>query len=270
MATEIKRYETIIALQGLNTLTVELNRADVHHALNPQMIEELTRIFTDAAKDETIRLIILASSGDTFCAGADLGWMKDSINLSEAENCADAEKLANMLLTAYKCPKPIIGKITGSAYGGGLGLISICDMAVAIDTAKFCFSEVKLGLIPAIISPFVLEKMNYGDAKEAMLSACVFDAEKARQSGLIQKVAHSEDELNDWVLERQKLILKAAPAALSRTKNLLQHLKKNPQVDAAIPLTTKLISKQRASVEGQEGISAFIEKRPASWVIIQD
>lgn len=260
------QYETLILLQGHGTLTIELSRPEVHHALNALMIEELTQAFKEASDDNQTRCIILTASGGTFCAGADLNWMKASVDLTQEQNQQDAEKLAELFLAAHHCKKPIIGRINGSAYGGGLGLISICDLAVCITNAKFCFSEVKLGLVPAVISPFILQKMQPSFAKELMLTAQVFDSEIALKSGLVQALGSTADELNEKTDAWVSLILKAAPQAVKLTKQLLNALPYQPNLQTACKLTTQLIAAQRSCPEGQEGLAAFIEKRKPSWI----
>jgi methylglutaconyl-CoA hydratase len=215
--------ETAIRLVRDNTIaTVTLNRPEAHNALEIRMIHELTSMFEACSLDEDIRAVVLCAEGASFCAGADLNWMKDSIGLSFEENKIEAARLAKLFQSIRNCAKPVIAKVQGPVYGGGLGLIAACDLSVAHSDALFCFSEVKLGLVPAVISPYILEKVPYNKALRYMMTAEKFTADVAQQIGLISEVAEDNTAL-DITLERWlKAFLTNGPEAVRETKRLLQ------------------------------------------------
>jgi methylglutaconyl-CoA hydratase len=244
--------------------TVTINRAHKHNAFNDKMLCALTNAFNCAKEDASVRVIILQSVGDTFSAGADLHWMKRMVNYSEAENRADATVLAHMLNTLYHCPKPTIAKIQGAAFGGALGLIACCDIAIATKLSKFCLSEVKLGLAPATIAPYVIEAIGVRAAKRYMQSAEVFSAATAHKLGLLTEVV-SETELDEQVSTFVQLFLHNGPQAMAATKALISHCTNHPLDEALIDHTSRLIAQLRVSPEGQEGLNAFFDKRAASW-----
>ena len=251
-----------------NIAQVILNRPDVHNAFNDEMIDEVVSTFNELAKNKEVRAIILKAKGKSFCAGADLNWMKSMLEFSKEENIEDSKKLANLFLTINECPKPVIGRIHGAAFGGGVGLASVCDMLVALDSAVFCLSEVKLGLIPAVISPFVIEKMGAGNARRFFTTAEKFSAAKALETGLVSETASSEEEM-DQIINKWIEQLKAnGPEALSESKKLIREVKdrlNSKGVNNAIDYSLEAIAERRTSKEGQEGMRAFLEKRKANW-----
>ncbi len=248
------------------TATVTLNRPEVHNALNEEMISGLTNIFCDLGKNESIRVIVLASEGKTFCAGADLNWMSSMLNFTLEENIADAKRLSCMLRTIHECPKPVICRVQGAAFGGGVGLISACDMVVAIETATFCLSEVKIGLIPAVISPFVLEKMPVSFARRYFLTAERFGSQEALRMGFISEVVTETESLDKTIGGWIKAILENAPEAISLCKVHIRDILSS-SFDEGLEHAACAIAERRISKEGQEGMKAFFEKRKPYWVI---
>lgn len=244
---------------------VILNRPEVHNAFNAEVISELTKIFLDFDKDKNIRAIILSAEGKSFCAGGDLNWMKSTLDFSYDENVEDARKLARMFKAIYECSKPVIARVQGTAIGGGVGLISVCDMSCALDSAKFSLSEVKLGLLPAVISPFVLRKLIPGEAKRYFLTSERFDAHEARRIGLISEVVKSTEELDKKIKEWTDAISTGGPYAVSLCKKMV-HEVSSLDIEKALELTVKQLSDCRVSKEGQEGMKAFFEKRLPNWV----
>lgn len=244
-------------------VTLILNNPDIHNAFNEIIIKELQDCIKSLSEDPSFSIIVLTGRGKSFCAGADLKWMKKMVDFTREENIADSKELADMFEAFYKCPKPIIGRINGSAIGGGVGLVAICDMAVASDEAKFAFSEVKLGIIPAVISPYVVPKIGLSYARELFLTGQKFDAQKAMEVGLVHYVL-PKDKLDDKVNEITKLLLSSGPQAMAESKELLRRIQYMEANDYK-NYTIEKISDLRASDEGQEGIGAFLSKRKPNW-----
>lgn len=252
--------------QEQQVASVILARPELHNAFNDQMIEELTQAFTQLGKDPAVRVIVLAAEGKSFCAGADLNWMKSMLAYSFDENVEDARRLAAMLRTIAECPKPVIGRIHGAAFGGGVGLTSVCDMAVATENVTFALTEVKLGLLPAVISPFVLRKMPVSQAYRYFLTAERFTAIEAARMGLISGVSATEQLLDEAIDDLVKHICQNGPDAVSLCKTLIREISTADTLDNAIDIATRRIAERRISEEGQEGMRAFLEKRPAAWL----
>jgi methylglutaconyl-CoA hydratase len=244
-------------------LTVALNRPTVHNALTPEMIRELTAVFRDLNTRDEVRVVVLTGNGRTFCAGADLSHMLAAGQFSLADNVRDAEAIFDLMLMMEQCQKPVVGRVNGTAVGGGIGLISCCDMVVAVDRAKFSFSEVHLGLVPAVISPFVLGKVGATHGRELFLTGERFSAERAREVGLVQYVV-SEAELEGKVEELVELLLMGAPGAQAAIKQLVRTVAGRPKEDVR-DYTANLIATRRGSDEGLEGMSAFLQKRKPAW-----
>lgn len=243
---------------------VTLSRSELHNAFNEVMIRELNEAFASFNKDPEVRVVLLQGEGKSFCAGADLNWMKKMVDYTFEQNVEDAQALAKMLRKIYDCPKPVIARIHGPAFGGGVGLIAACDIAVSTETATFCLSEVKLGLLPAVISPFVLKKIGESAARRYFLTAERFSAQEALRIGLICEVVPDEAAL-DAKIESLLSALKAnGPESISHCKVLIEKVT-HFDWDRAIDITTKMIAERRASGEGQEGMRAFLEKKPPSW-----
>jgi methylglutaconyl-CoA hydratase len=245
--------------------TVTLNRPEKHNAFDEHVIEQMTQAFRDVDTDSSIRLMVLAANGKNFSAGADLEWMKRMSGYDYDDNLKDARSLAEMLRTLNFLSKPTIAKVQGAAFGGAVGLVSCCDIAVATDTASFCLSEVKIGLIPATISPYVIAAMGQRSARRYFITAERFNAHSALNAGLVSEVC-SIDELDQTVSTLSQQILSNSPAAVKASKNLVADVANATIDDELIEETSKRIANIRTSDEGQEGLSAFLEKRSPTWL----
>lgn len=243
--------------------TVTLSRAEQHNAFNPDMVTALTESFGQLGRNKDIRVIILTGSGRSFCAGADLNSMKAAADHTFEENLADAEAIFDLMLAINNCPHPVVGRINGAAVGGGVGLVSCCDIAIAVDRARFSFSEVRLGLLPAVISPFVIAKIGSSSARELFLTGERFDASRAKEIGLVHSVvgeSHLDARISELVLE----LMKSAPGAITLAKQLIEMVA-GKSIFELRATTTRLIAERRSSPEGREGIGAFLEKREPWW-----
>ncbi len=244
-------------------LRVTLNRPKVHNAINPEMITELTTLFYGLREEKNLRAVILAGEGKSFCAGADLGWMKASLKDPEQASRESSQKLSQMFEAIYQCPLPTLAHVHGNIMGGGLGLVAVCDIVTAESSSKFCLSEVKLGLVPAVISIYLLQKISRGQVTPLMLTAESFSAEKAASLGLIN---HYGDKPACHAFIKQNLaqLLDNGPEALRASKALLHDLI-DLSWEEARQRTIEVISTARRSTEGQEGMQAFFAKRDPSW-----
>jgi methylglutaconyl-CoA hydratase len=258
-------YQTIELQFDHHVATVWLNRPEVRNAFNETAIAELTQAFRDLGLDDQVRAIVLAARGSAFCAGADLNWMKKMAGYTHEENRADAAQLADMLHTIYRCPKPVVARVQGDCYAGGMGLVAACDIAVAAEGAYFCLSEVKLGLIPATISPYVIKAMGENAARRYFLTAERFSAQQAQRIGFIHAAA-SADALDATVDELVKALVAASPNAVKEAKRLVHEVAGMPLTDALIADTAERIALIRASDEGREGVRSFLEKRKPGWL----
>ncbi len=243
---------------------VTLSRPEIHNAFNAEMVSELTNIFQEFSKDKKLRIVILSAEGKSFCAGGDLNWMKSTLKFSYEENISDAKQLAIMFKAIYECPVPVIGRIQGTAIGGGVGLVSVCDMACALESAKFALSEVRIGLLPAVISPFVLRKIIPGEARRYFLTSERFDANEARRIGLISEVTKTIEEMDLKIQGWIDSILSGGPEAIKICKKMTDEIS-FMELDKALEITSKQIAERRVSQEGQEGMLAFLEKRNPKW-----
>ena len=248
---------------------VTLNRPEVHNAFNDEVISSLVECFERVENDDKIRVMVLQSTGKSFSSGADLNWMQKMAAYSESENLADAQQLAIMFSTLYHLSKPTIARIQGSAFGGAVGLVACCDIAIATRLSKFCLSEVKLGLIPATISPYIVEAVGPKIAKRLFMTAEVISARRARRIGLISE-AVSEDELDNDINNIINALLKNGPEAVSMAKALVNEVAYKPIDSDLLEFTSKKIAAVRVSSEGQEGLTAFLDKRKASWIDSHD
>ena len=242
---------------------VRLNRPDVRNAFDEEVIASLTAAAREVVSNREIRAMVLSGTGKAFCAGADLAWMTKAIAYTREENRRDAEDLARMLETLDTLPVPLIGRVHGAALGGGAGLVAVCDIAIAADDATFGFTEAKLGIIPAVISPYVVQKIGPSAARELFLTASRFNAKRARRIGLIHKIV-PESDLDSAVDECVQEVLSSAPGAIAAAKALIKDVANRPSADV-IGLTTTRIAEQRVSAEGQEGMRAFLQKRKPNW-----
>jgi methylglutaconyl-CoA hydratase len=258
-------YQTLTVAIADKVATVTLNRPDLRNAFNEQTIAELALVFDELGRNELVRAVVLAANGPAFCAGADLNWMKKMAGYSHAENQADAARLADMLRTIYLCPKPIVAKVQGDCYAGGMGLVAVCDIVVASEAANFCLSEVKLGLIPATISPYVIKAMGENAARRYFLTAERFDAREAYRIGMAHEVVTPE-ELDTTVAAIVTALSKNSPNAVREAKKLVRDLVGQPVDDALLADTAKRIAEIRASDEGREGVASFLEKRKPTWL----
>jgi methylglutaconyl-CoA hydratase len=252
---QIKRDEDVV--------TVFLNRPEVHNAMNEKLMKDLTSCFKDLSNDKKTRIIILTGNGKSFCAGADLNWMKSMVKYSKEENIKDSRLLVSLYDSIYNCSKPVIGRVNGHAFGGGLGLFAVCDIAIAVPDCKFAFSEVKLGIIPAVISTYINRRLNLSTMRRLFITGERFNSEYAKDIGLIDFVA-SEDEIDDKINFYIKLLRSSGPEAIKEVKKLIDACEKMDVKDYS-DHTVKIISELRISEEGQEGINAFLEKRKSKW-----
>lgn len=257
-------YSTFLIEQKGPVTRITLNRPDVRNAFDQNVIRDLQGAFSAIAKTESIRAVVLQGAGKAFCAGADVNWMRSSLEMSREENEEDARRMAEMFRTIDECPKPVIGKIHGAALGGGSGLAGACDIVVASEETKFSFSEVRLGILPAVISSFVLPKIGVGQARRYFLTGETFPAKTARSIGLVHEVVPAE-QLDAKVQEIVDTLLKNGPRAVSEAKALIHAVRSLPRSEA-IRHSVETIARVRTSPEAQEGLRAFLDKRPASWI----
>jgi methylglutaconyl-CoA hydratase len=228
------------------------------------MIAELTETFTALGQEDGVRAIVLTGNGRSFCAGADLGFMRAAADYSFEENVADGQAIFDLMMAVDSCPRPVVGRINGAAIGGGTGLTACCDIVVAVQRAIFAFSEVRLGILPAVISPFVLSRIEPGAARELFLTGERFGAERAQQMGLVHHVVPDAAALDEKVAERVQQLLQGAPGAQAAAKELIRSVARRPKAELRDE-TSELIARRRASGEGREGMSAFLEKRKPWW-----
>jgi methylglutaconyl-CoA hydratase len=240
-----------------------LNRPEKHNAFNDSMIFELKDAFDHFSEREDIRAVVLTGEGKSFCAGADLNWMKRVKDYSYEENLKESLQLAELFYTMYSLPKPTIARVNGAAIGGGTGFVAVCDIAIASEKAKFSFSEVKLGLIPACISPYVMKKCGEGRCREFFLTGERLSAEKAHRAGLVNAVV-AGDELDTYVDDLVLTLVSSGPEAIKSCKELLRRVAEMRLEDAK-EYTAEVIAQLRVSDEGQEGMNAFLEKRRPRW-----
>lgn len=245
---------------GSGVKEVWLNRPDLHNAFNAELIEEIISLFQNF-KDE--RLIILSGRGASFCAGADLNWMKAMKDYSKEENLKDSKRLAKMFSTINECDVPVIARVNGHALGGGVGLVAVCDYVVAVKEALMGFTEVRLGLIPAVISPYCLSKVGESAGRAWMLSGERFSADRAQNMGLVHEVVE-KDKLDEKINEIKNRFLMAGPEASKEAKKLIRGVMKN--LKASEDFACGMIAERRVSSEGQEGMKALLEKSKPSWI----
>ncbi|MET3106904.1 methylglutaconyl-CoA hydratase [Oxalobacteraceae bacterium GrIS 2.11] len=259
-------YQTIQVDIDHGAATVTLNRPEVRNAFNETVIEELNQVFQELGQMDSVRAIVLAANGPAFCAGADLNWMKKMAGYSQDENLADAEQLAEMLYQIYSCTKPVIAKVQGDCYAGGMGLVAACDISVAVDTAQFCLSEVKLGLVPATISPYVIKAMGANAARRYFITAEKFSAREAHRIGFIHE-AVAADQLDGMVEQIVKAIVSNGPNAVVAAKWLVEDVADAQIDEELLSYTAECIAEIRSSDEAKEGIASFLEKRKPNWLL---
>lgn len=261
----MKEYKTIEIISGNNIITVWLNRPEIHNAFNEEMIAELKEFFENSVNDEETRLIILRGRGKSFCAGADLNWLKSVVNYDFEKNYEEGLQLSKCLYAIYNCPIPTLAAVHGAAIGGANGLLAACDFAYATDDTIFSLSEVKIGIVPACISPYVLRRVGEYKAKELMITGKRFNGKEAEKYNLIN-CSRTETELEKEIESVTDLILSSGPNAVKKGKELINHVVNNIDLNEALSYTAKVIAEIRQSDEGQEGMNAFLDKRKPNWI----
>ncbi|MBL8478521.1 MAG: enoyl-CoA hydratase/isomerase family protein [Sterolibacteriaceae bacterium] len=259
-------YTNIITEIDLGVGIITLNRPERHNAFDDGLIAELSDAIDRMAADPVVRVLVISSTGKSFCAGADLNWMKRAAGYSSEENLRDSRALADMLRHLAQCPKPTIARIQGPAYGGGVGLVACCDIAIATFDAQFSLTEVKLGIIPAVISPHVIAAIGERYARRYMLTAERFSAAEAYRIGLLHEMVADEESLDEALGEIIDALLKNGPRAIAECKQLIAAVAWKPLSDEVVEDTAQRITRLRASEEGREGMSAFLEKRKPNWI----
>ena len=245
---------------------ITLTMPEIRNAFSDEVIQAITEAFADVGARADVRAVVLAAEGPAFCAGANLNWMRRMADYTREENLADASKLAAMLRTIAECPKPTIARVQGDVYAGGMGLVAACDMAVSVDTAWYCLSEVKIGLAPATISPYVIRAMGARAAQRYFLTAERFTAAEAHRIGFVHEVV-AADALDAKVDELLKALTSASPAAVVACKTLVADVVGRDIDEGLIAYTVEAIADIRASTEGREGVQAFLNKRKPAWLL---
>ncbi|MCW8450155.1 enoyl-CoA hydratase-related protein [Legionella quinlivanii] len=243
---------------------ISLNRIEKNNAFDDELLKTMQTSLEKAIQDPAVSVILLRANGRHFSAGADLQWMQRMAQFTQEENLADAMILAKLMNTLYSCPKPTIAAVQGAAYGGGVGLVAACDIAIAGHSARFCFSEVKLGLIPAVISPYIIKAIGERLTKWLFMSAEVFDGEQAKQYNLVH---HYIDDylLDSFALDYASKLSHLAPRAIVDCKSLIERVASKPIDEQLIEETAAIIAAKRVSEEGQRGLHAFLNKEPPNW-----
>lgn len=259
------RYDTIETATDHGIAVVRMNRPDVHNAFDDRLIAELTAELRRLEQAPEVRCVVLAANGRSFSAGADLNWMQRMAGYSEAENLRDAVAMAGLMRTLYGMRKPTVARVQGAAFGGGVGLVACCDIAVAATEASFSLSEVRLGLIPSVISPYVIAAIGERQARRYFLTAERFGAGEARRIGLVHEVVDA-DRLDEVVGEMTTALLKGGPHALAAARILIADVARHPMDDALMEETARRIAAMRVAPEGREGLAAFLEKRKPGWL----
>lgn len=257
-------YETIKVERSAKAGRIWLNRPQVHNAFNSRMVGELRTALRSLAADDAVRVVVLSGTGTSFCAGADLNWMREIIRFSYEQNLAESLELAEWLHELSALPKPTVARVNGAAIGGGAGFVSACDIVVASTEARFGLSEVKIGLVPACIAPYVLRRTGEGRARQYFLTGERFDARRALEIGLVN-IAVEPAELDRKVDEVVSSLVSSGPEALAKAKELLTRVP-GLSLEEAKRYTAEMIASLRTSAEGQEGMAAFLEKRKPKWV----
>jgi methylglutaconyl-CoA hydratase len=259
-------HETLDVVRDGPILHVRLDRADVRNAFNGKVVEELQLVFREADQDDQARVVVLSGNGKSFSAGADLGWMQEQADLEPEQNERSAERMARMFLSIARCRKPVIGRIHGHALGGGTGLCAAVDAAFCTADCLFGLTEVKLGIVPAVISPFVMQKIGPGRARTLFLTGERFDGIEAQRIGLVHKALKDEASLDQEVQRTVAELLTAGPLAVASAKDLIRAVS-GLSLEEAIPVSSKLIAALRSTPEAREGMGAFLQKRKPGWVV---
>ena len=262
----MSEYQSIITEVDGGVGILTLNKAHRHNAFDEALIAEMTAGLRQLDADPDVRAVVLSSTGKSFCAGADLNWMRSAAGYSADENLRDANRLAELLATLNQLPKPTIARVQGPAYGGGVGLIAACDIAVGTYDALFSLSEVKLGIIASVISPYVLAAIGERYSRRYMLTAEPFSAAEAYRIGLLHEIVPGDEQLDEAIGEILDSLLANGPCAQAECKALIRVVAGQPIDEQTIAETAQRITRVRASPEGQEGLAAFLEKRPPHWL----
>jgi methylglutaconyl-CoA hydratase len=257
-------YSTIKYSKVSQVGTISFNRPEIHNAFNSTVIDEMLSLFDEIETDKDLRIVILTGEGKSFCSGADLNWMRSVVNQSFEENLDESNRLADLFHKIYSFPRPVIGKINGAAIGGGTGFVAVCDISIAAESAKFSFSEVKIGVVPACIGPYVIKKMGEGKARELFITGERMDAKRAFEVGLVNSYV-SDDKLDEVVESLVQSVLSSGPEAVTMAKKLVSTVP-GMTPEQFKPYTAEMIAKLRISNEGQEGMEAFLNKRKPKWV----
>ena len=257
------KYKTLEIHKEKDVVTVHLNRPEVHNAMNEKLMKELTSCFKELSSDDAVRIIILTGNGKSFCAGADLNWMKSMAKYSKEENIQDSRLLLDLYETIYSCPKPVIGRINGHAFGGGIGLVAVCDITIAPPGLKFSFSETNLGIIPSIISTYIVRRIGLSNMRRLFITGERFISEYAKEIDLIDYIVPAEN-LDEEIQKYTKWLHSSGPNSISEIKKLVCKCQKM-DVEEYKKFTVEKIAELRISDEGQEGIAAFLEKRKSKW-----
>lgn len=255
--------QAVTVSQAGGVLTIALNRPEQHNAMNPAIMAGLLEVFGRLPARDDVRVVVLTGNGRSFCAGADLAFMRAAADYTFDQNVADGQAIFDLMLAVDSCPQPVVGRVNGAAIGGGAGLVSCCDIVVADERATFGFSEVRLGIVPAVISPFVLARIGPGNARELFLTGERFDAHRAQAIGLVHHVVPASD-LDAVVAGRVTQLLQGAPGAQATIKELIRTVAFRPK-ESVREYTAETIARRRAGDEGREGMSAFLEKRKPWW-----
>ncbi|RKX27774.1 MAG: enoyl-CoA hydratase/isomerase family protein [Candidatus Zixiibacteriota bacterium] len=242
---------------------VTFNRPEIHNAFNGIVLTEMAEVFEDINSDDDIRVVLLTGAGKSFCAGADLNWMRGVIKQTFDENLAESNALADLFYSIYTCKRPVIGRVNGAAIGGGTGFVAVCDIAIAARSAVFSFSEVKIGVVPACIGPYVIRKIGEGKTRELFITGERMNGDRAYEVGLVNRVVN-DDQLNDEVDKLVKWILSSGPEAVAMAKKLISEVPAMSP-EQFKPYTADMIARLRVSDEGQEGMDAFLNKRKPKW-----
>ena len=254
----------LVGTDARGVATVALNRPAIHNAFDDRLIADLTAALRRLAEDAAVRVVVLTGSGESFSAGGDLNWMRRMAQYSDAENLADALALAELLRSLNELPKPTVARVNGAAFAGGLGLVCCCDVAVAAEEAIFSISEARLGLVPATISPYVVDAIGARAARRYFLTAERFSASEAQRIGLVHEVA-PRAALDAAVEKIVAALLEAGAGAQARSKRLIAEVRDRPMTEALMALTARAIAEARASAEAREGLAAFFAKRKPNW-----
>jgi methylglutaconyl-CoA hydratase len=261
----VTEYKTITLRLDGPLATVSLNRPEIHNAFNEVMISEVLQCFKAINEEEKIRVVILRGTGKSFCAGADLNWMRDVATYSYEQNLRESLQLSECFHAIYTCKKTTLAVVHGAAIGGANGLLSACDMAYCDDDTTFSLSEVKIGIVPACISPYVIKRIGEYNARELMLTGQRIKGREAERAGLVNRSLPA-GELDQYVMKVIELLLSSGPAAMQQCKQLIHEVNNNLSLPEAMSYTARMIAEIRGSAEGQEGMAAFLEKRKPNWI----